>query len=130
MARFAWLCTMTRDKLKIMGALNDEFFSEAVFAFTFGGAGEDAKAEFSFCFDWQMVGFYALMGYELGEGLRIEDGKRVVFTTDHMTGLDAALPPENREAWIMEVFQDQCPDAVASNVRHTPQGMTICFKFR
>lgn len=129
-ARFAWLCGMTRDKLKIMGALYDDYFSEAVLAFTFGGAGEDARAEFSFCFDWSMEGFHALMGYELGEGLHVEDRERVVFSTDRMTGLDTALPPEVLEGWMTEAFRGQCPDAVASDVRHTSQGMTIRFKFR
>lgn len=128
-ARFAWLCGMTRDKLKIMGVLCDDYFSEAVPAFTFGGAGEDARAEFSFCFDWSMEGFHALMGYELGEGLHVEDRERVVFSTDRMTGLDGESP-EALAARMAEVFRRECPDAVVSDVRHMPHGMTILAKFQ
>lgn len=127
--RFAWLCGMTRDKLKIMGVLSDDYFSEAVLAFTFGGAGEDATAEFSFCFDWSMVGFYALMGYELGEGLRVEDANWVVFSTDRMNGLDGESP-EALAARMAEAFRRECPDAVVSDVRHMPDGMTISFRFQ
>ncbi|MGN1368458.1 MAG: hypothetical protein ACI4WX_06300 [Aristaeellaceae bacterium] len=138
-AAFAKLCDLTRARLKDMNVLHDDYYSEAVLRFSYGSTDQDTKAYFYFTFDWRMIGFHALMGYELGQGLRVENNTWVVFASDHICGLKAwggmadTAPEASQQAFarrIADTFVHHCPDARGADMRASSDGLTISFKFR
>lgn len=136
---FAKLCDLTRARLKAMNVLRDDYYSEAALHFSYGSTDQDTNAYFYFTFDWTMIGFHALMGYELGQGLRVENNNSVVFASEHLCGLKAwggledTAPEEAQEALahkIADTFIQHCPDARGADMRTSSDGLTISFKFR
>lgn len=139
-SRFAWLCNITRNRIKAMNGLGDDYFSNAQIALYYGNTDENNKADFWFCFDWAMEGFHKTLGYELGEGLTVQDNDRLTFSSNQISGLKAwgnmqtSEYDQNRATELARLvaltFTNECPDAYVKDSQAFKDGLYVSFKFR
>ncbi len=138
-SRFAWLCNITRNRIKAMNGLGDDYFSNAQIALFYGSTDSNNKANFWFCFDWGMEGFHNTMGYELGEGLTVQDNDRLTFTSNQISGLKEwgnmrlADYEQDRAVELARLvgltFTNECPDAYVKDSQVFRDGLYVSFKF-
>lgn len=139
-SRFAWLCNLTRNRIKAMNGISDDYFSNAQIAFYYGSSDVSNKADFWFSFDWAMDGFHETMGYELGEGLRVQDSDRLAFSSNQISALKAWVDMKSSEyhkdkaleiaRLVALTFTNECPDAYVKDSQVFEDGLYVSFKFR
>lgn len=139
-SRFAWLCNLTRNRLKAMNGLSDDYFSNAQIALFYGSSDSSNKAEFWFSFDWAMEGFHNTMGYQLGEGLTVIDNDRLTFSSNQISGLKTwgnmqSVQYDQERATALAglvalTFTNECPDAYVKDSQVFKDGLYVSFKFR